>query len=132
MWRNDIKCKDMFIFTLKNLARKGLIFPFDLPADPINLALDKDAWQISDYAGNVAQRGNDGNFDPSLNNRGCSMTTNLYNAWWSVDLKKSYQITSVVVATRDSGSRCIKHIAGKCVNNFVEVYLSNSFYELIS
>ena len=24
MWRNDIKCKDMFRFTLKNLARKGL------------------------------------------------------------------------------------------------------------
>ena len=25
MWRNDIKCKYMFMFILKNLARKGLI-----------------------------------------------------------------------------------------------------------
>ena len=25
MWRNDIKCKYMFMFPLKNLARKGLI-----------------------------------------------------------------------------------------------------------
>ena len=24
MWRNDIKCKYMFMFPLKNLARKGL------------------------------------------------------------------------------------------------------------
>ena len=24
MWRNDIKCKDIFMFSLKNLARKGL------------------------------------------------------------------------------------------------------------
>ena len=24
MWRNDIKCKYMFMFSLKNLARKGL------------------------------------------------------------------------------------------------------------
>ena len=28
MWRNDIKCKYMFMFSLKNLARKGLIFPY--------------------------------------------------------------------------------------------------------
>ena len=27
MWRNDIKCKYMFIFTLKNLARKRFIGP---------------------------------------------------------------------------------------------------------
>ena len=25
MWRNDTKCKYMFMFPLKNLARKGLI-----------------------------------------------------------------------------------------------------------
>ena len=25
MWRNSIKCKYMFMFTLKNLARKGLM-----------------------------------------------------------------------------------------------------------
>ena len=25
VWRNDIKCKYMFMFPLKNLARKGLI-----------------------------------------------------------------------------------------------------------
>ena len=25
MWRNDIKCKYMFLFTLNDLARKGLI-----------------------------------------------------------------------------------------------------------
>ena len=24
MWRNDMKCKYMFMFPLKNLARKGL------------------------------------------------------------------------------------------------------------
>ena len=24
VWRNDIKCKDIFMFSLKNLARKGL------------------------------------------------------------------------------------------------------------
>ena len=28
MWKNDIKCKYMFMFTLKNLARKGLNFLF--------------------------------------------------------------------------------------------------------
>ena len=27
MWSNDIKCKYLFIFTLQNLARKGLIVP---------------------------------------------------------------------------------------------------------
>ena len=26
MWSNDIRCKYMFMFPLKNLARKGLIF----------------------------------------------------------------------------------------------------------
>ena len=26
MWRNDIKCKYMFMFSLKNLARKGLMY----------------------------------------------------------------------------------------------------------
>ena len=29
MWRNDIKCKYMFMFPQKNLARKGLIFITD-------------------------------------------------------------------------------------------------------
>ena len=28
MWRNDLKCKYMFMFPLKNLARQGLIITF--------------------------------------------------------------------------------------------------------
>ena len=35
MWRNDTKCKYMFMFPLKNLARKGLMFQkMNLPANP--------------------------------------------------------------------------------------------------
>ena len=38
MWRNDIKCKDIFMFSLKNLACKGLIW--QLPTK-LTLSLEK-------------------------------------------------------------------------------------------
>ena len=46
MWRNDIKCKDMFMFTLKNLARKELRFmvptslTVELDLDSLYLIMD--------------------------------------------------------------------------------------------
>ena len=38
MWRNDIKCKYMFLFPLNNLAHKGLI----------QWGLDKNGWHFAD------------------------------------------------------------------------------------
>ena len=36
MWRNDIKCKYIFLFTLKNLARKGFIRSNKIRTGPIH------------------------------------------------------------------------------------------------
>ena len=41
MWRNDIKCKYMFMFSLKNLARKGLISENPLTVETSATQFDK-------------------------------------------------------------------------------------------
>ena len=46
MWRNDIKCKDMFMFTLKNLGRKGLIVQSIMWAHIITLHMQIFQWTM--------------------------------------------------------------------------------------
>ena len=53
MWRNDIKCKYMFMFSLKILARKGLMMPLAIEpsgGSTCNTASTTCEWEVVDYA----------------------------------------------------------------------------------
>lgn len=65
------------------------------PEPWVNLALGKLASQISTHAGGLANRGNDGNTDPAFAAGSVSLTTNVNQPWWQVDLGKQRLIDTV-------------------------------------
>ena len=70
----------------------------------INRAKDMRTWSSSVYSNGVADRGNDGNYNPSYNQNHCIHTGNDYNPWWGIDLEDVFEVDRVIVANRDSSS----------------------------
>ena len=75
-------------------------------AEPKNIALGKPAWQINDYGANYkAAKAVDGNDDPLFSRNSCACTKSASYAWWSVDLKKRYEITNVEITNRQAARK---------------------------
>ena len=73
-----------------------------------NVARNGVASQVSDYHHpslfsnpDYAFYANDGNFSTNLNEEArCAITTNVFGAWWKVDLLDLYLVIKVAVTTR--------------------------------
>ena len=70
-----------------------------------NLALNKTTWQIDNYRSDTpAEKSVDGNKNPMMSAISCSCTSSKKNAWWAVDLEKTYNIQNVAITnTQDFG-----------------------------
>ena len=67
----------------------------------INLAINKPAWQISEFAEGVASRAVDGNLDADYENGSCTHTSNIHiTPWLTVDLGNRYLIQKVTITNR--------------------------------
>ncbi|XP_050407678.1 multiple epidermal growth factor-like domains protein 6 isoform X1 [Patella vulgata] len=75
-----------------------------------NVALNKPTWQSSTYAGDVSSRAVDGNNNQYYSGGSCAITQNHINYnWWCVDLKQSFDISSVKIFNRaDDGINWMK------------------------
>ncbi|XP_055957077.1 scavenger receptor class F member 1 isoform X2 [Patella vulgata] len=92
-----------------------------------NVALNKPTWQSSTYAGDVSSRAVDGNNNQYYSGGSCAITQNHINYnWWCVDLKQSFDISSVKIFNRADdencpdgfyGTNCNIRCPANCTNN---------------
>uniref|UniRef100_A0A8C6TL17 Fucolectin tachylectin-4 pentraxin-1 domain-containing protein n=1 Tax=Neogobius melanostomus TaxID=47308 RepID=A0A8C6TL17_9GOBI len=93
----------LFLLFLKTISA--------LSENKTNLALGGEATQIDTYDGpGVASNAIDGNTDSNYHHGSCTHTLENTNAWWRVDLRDSYFITSVTVTNR--GDCCARRLNG--------------------
>ncbi|XP_055957076.1 proprotein convertase subtilisin/kexin type 5-like [Patella vulgata] len=77
----------------------------------LNVALNKPTWQTSTYDGAVSTRAVDGNMNQVWTGRSCAATTNKGESeWFCVDLKQSFDISSIKIFNVLDGGRV--HIKG--------------------
>jgi len=76
-------------------------------AQAANIALNKPAFQVSQWPGNsvdaVASLAVDGNTASNFNDGSCTHTDYTQNAWWAVDLGAASAISSVTITNRGDG-----------------------------
>eukprot|EP00063_Salmo_salar_P081500 XP_014056335.1 PREDICTED: uncharacterized protein LOC106605344 isoform X1 [Salmo salar] len=68
----------------------------------VNVALRGKAAQSSTYYRGTAKRAIDGIRNTTFKDDSCSHTLGETNPWWRVDLRKTYQVTSVTITNRDT------------------------------
>ena len=72
----------------------------------VNVALNKPAWQSSEFYGHPASLATDGNRNPDYYNGSCSHTGRDDGPWLTVDLQEEYFVTMVRITNR--GDCCCK------------------------
>lgn len=66
-----------------------------------NIALNQPCWESSESYDGACGRALDGNSDGEYFSNSCTHTNNENQAWWAVDLGKSYAISHIEVGNRD-------------------------------
>ena len=93
------------------------------------MALGGTTWQINVHGGGVSSRAVDGNFNPDWGGASCMHTGNVFHAWWAVDLEDTYEISKVIVSTRNTASKyhynyLIMSVMASQITALTIVYLS--------
>ncbi|XP_072269313.1 pentraxin fusion protein-like [Pyxicephalus adspersus] len=76
----------------------------------INIAVNGEASQSSDYKKYVANRAIDGSNEINLYNDSCAHTLHDLEPWWRLDLKESYSIGTIVISGRSDC--CLERLSG--------------------
>ncbi|XP_073488977.1 fucolectin-like [Aquarana catesbeiana] len=76
----------------------------------VNVARNGTATQSSNFQNSYAYKAIDGNAEGDIRYGSCSHTMDDFESWWNLDLKKTYNISSIVITNRQDA--CEKRLLG--------------------
>ncbi|XP_073488527.1 fucolectin-like [Aquarana catesbeiana] len=76
----------------------------------VNVARNGEASQSSNFQSSYAYKAIDGNADGDFEKGFCSHTNDDFESWWNLDLKKTYNISSIIITNRQDA--CEKRLLG--------------------
>ena len=101
-------CPEHWRANALTIARASALTVFSDPQpDHRNLVKNKATLQLDTAAPYVSQYAVDGNYEASLALGSCAKVRRHYYPWWSVDLERSYKVTSVLILPQVSTSKCL-------------------------